>query len=160
MPKISPFLWFDNQAEPAVNFYISVFKNSRITKISRYGDAGPGPKGTVMVVEFELEGQRLLALNGGPQFKFTEAISFCVDCTTQREIDEFWEKLSEGGEQGPCGWLKDRYGLSWQIIPTALGEMMGDPDREKSNRVMQAMLKMKKILMEDLRKAYEGKIAA
>ena len=160
MSKITPFLWFDNQAEQAVNFYISVFQNSRITKVSRYGDAGPGPKGTVMVVEFELDGQRFLALNGGPQFKFTEAISFSVDCTTQKQIDEFWEKLSQGGEQGPCGWLKDRYGLSWQIIPNVLGEMMSDPDREKSNRVMQAMLKMKKIVVEDLRKAYEGKVAA
>ena len=155
MPKVSPFLWSDNQAEQAVNFYVSVFKNSRITKVSRHGDAGPGPKGSVMTVEFELDGQPFIALNGGPQFKFTEAISFSVDCKTQKEVDESWEKLSQGGEQGPCGWLKDKYGLSWQVIPTILGEMLSDPDLAKSNRVMEAMLKMKKIEIEGLKKAYE-----
>jgi len=155
MPKITPFLWFDGQAEQAANFYTSVFKNSRITKISRYGDAGPGPKGSVMTVEFELDGQPFIALNGGPQFKFTEAISLSVDCKTQKEVDEFWAKLSAGGEQGPCGWLKDKYGLSWQVNPAILGEMLSDPDPKKSKRVMQAMLKMKKIEIEGLRKAYE-----
>ncbi len=160
MPKIIPFLWFNDQAEQAASFYVSIFKNSKITKVSRYGDAGPGPKGSVMVVEFELDGQTFLALNGGPQFKFTEAISFSVDCKTQKEVDEFWEKLSQGGEQGPCGWLKDKFGLSWQVNPAILGEMLSDPDREKSKRVMEAMLKMNKIVIEDLQRAYEGRTAA
>jgi predicted 3-demethylubiquinone-9 3-methyltransferase (glyoxalase superfamily) len=160
MPKISPFLWFNDQAEEAANFYVSVFKNSKITKVSRYGDAGPGPKGSVMVVEFELDGQPFIALNGGPHFKFTEAISFSVDCKTQKEVDEYWEKLSPGGQEQPCGWLKDKYGLSWQVNPTILGEMLSDPDPEKSKRVMEAMLKMKKIVIADLQRAYEGKAAA
>src|SRR5215475_4406965 len=157
MQKITPFLWFDGNAEEAVNFYASIFTNSKIANICRYGEAGPGPKGSVMTVEFQLEGQDFIALNGGPQFKFTEAISFSVNCETQEEVDKFWEKLSDGGEEGPCGWLKDRYGLSWQINPTILGEMLRDPDPQKSKRVMDAMLKMKKFVIEDLKRAYEGK---
>src|SRR6266550_4108857 len=160
MQKITPFLWFDNQAEEAANFYASVFKNSKIGTVSRYGEAGPGPKGTVMLVTFQLEGEEFMALNGGPLFKFTEAISLSVNCETQEEVDELWEKLSEGGEKGRCGWLKDKYGLSWQIIPTALGKLMSDPDPEKSKAVFQAMLKMNKIVIEDLKRAYEGKTAA
>src|SRR5438132_5918684 len=160
MQKITPFLWFDNQAEEAANFYASVFKNSKIGTISRYGEAGPGPKGSVMVVTFQLAGEEFMALNGGPLFKFTEAISLSVNCETQEEVDELWEKLSEGGEKGRCGWLKDKYGLSWQINPTVLGEMLSDKDAEKSNRVMRAMLKMNKIVIEDLKRAYEGKTAA
>ncbi len=154
MPRICPFLWFDTQAEEAARFYVSIFKNSKIVKIARYGEAGPGPKGSVMTVVFELERQEFIALNGGPQFKFTEAISFSVNCETQKEVDQFWEKLSQGGEEGPCGWLKDRYGLSWQINPVILGEMLSDPDPRKSRRVMQAMLKMKKIDIAALKKAY------
>jgi predicted 3-demethylubiquinone-9 3-methyltransferase (glyoxalase superfamily) len=152
---ITPFLWFDTQAEAAANFYISIFDNSRVVNIARYGDAGPGPKGSVMTVVFELDGQRFTALNGGPQFKFTEAISFSVPCKTQEEVDKFWDKLSEGGEQGPCGWLKDKYGLSWQINPTVLGELLNDPDPRKSKRGMEAMLKMKKIDIAGLRKAHD-----
>ena len=155
MPKITPFLWFDTQAEAAANFYVSIFKNSKVGKIARYGEAGPGPKGSVMTVAFELDGQTFIALNGGPQFKFTEAISFSVNCKTQEEVDKFWEQLSEGGEEGPCGWLKDKHGLSWQINPTVLGEMLNDPDPAKSKRVMQAMLKMKKIDIAALKKAYD-----
>jgi predicted 3-demethylubiquinone-9 3-methyltransferase (glyoxalase superfamily) len=155
MPKITPFLWFDAQAEEAANFYVSIFKNSKILNISRYGEAGPGPKGGVMTVQFVLDGQEFIALNGGPHFRFTEAISFSVDCKTQAEVDEFWEKLSHGGEQGPCGWLKDKYGLSWQINPTVLGQMLDDPDPQKSKRVMEAMLKMKKIDIAGLKKAYD-----
>ena len=160
MPKITPFLWFDDQAEQAVNFDVSIFKNSRIKKVSRYGDAGPGPKGGVMVAEFELDGQPFIALNGGPMFKFTEAVSFSVDCKTQAEVDEYWGKLSPGGQEQMCGCLKDRYGLSWQIVPSVLGTLMSDPDPEKSKRVMEAMLKMRKIVIEDLERAYEGKAAA
>src|ERR1700732_725618 len=130
MPRITPFLWFDNNAEEAMNFYTSIFKNSKIGKISRYGDAGPGPKGSVMTATFQLEGQEFIALNGGPVFKFTEAISLFVNCETQEEVDELWEKLSAGGEKGRCGWLKDKYGLSWQINPTVLGEMLNDKDAE------------------------------
>jgi predicted 3-demethylubiquinone-9 3-methyltransferase (glyoxalase superfamily) len=156
MQKIVPFLWFDNQAEEATNHYISIFPDSKVLSVTRYGDAGPGPKGTVMTVSFQLAGQEFIALNGGPEFKFTEAISLSVNCQTQEEVDELWEKLSEGGEQGPCGWLKDKYGLSWQINPTVLGEMLQDPDAEKSNRVMQAMLQMGKIDIAGLRRAYEG----
>lgn len=155
--KITPFLWFDNQAEEAMNFYVSIFKNSKVISIRRYGEAGPGPKGTVMTASFELEGQEFMALNGGPQYKFTEAISFFVNCETQQEVDELWEKLSEGGEKGPCGWLKDKYGVSWQIVPTVLGEMLSDPDPEKSERVTKAMLQMQKIEIEGLKKAYEQK---
>jgi predicted 3-demethylubiquinone-9 3-methyltransferase (glyoxalase superfamily) len=153
MQKITPFLWFDTQAEAAANFYVSIFNNSRVVKIARYGDAGPGPKGSVMTVVFELEGQEFIALNGGPHFKFTEAISFSVACKTQEEVDRFWDKLSEGGQQSQCGWLKDKYGLSWQINPTILGEMLSDPDPQKSKRVMEAMLKMKKIDIAALKKA-------
>ena len=155
MQKITPFLWFDNQAEEAMNFYVSIFKNSKRGRVSRYGEAGPGPKGTVMVAAFQLEGQEFMALNGGPHFKFTEAISLVVNCETQDEVDAFWEKLSEGGSKGQCGWLKDKYGLSWQIVPTVLGELMSDPDPEKSKRVMQAMLQMTKIDIKGLRQAYE-----
>jgi len=155
MPKITPFLWFDTQAEAAAHFYVSIFNNSKIVNITRYGDAGPGPKGSVMTVVFELDGQEYTALNGGPQFKFTEAISFSVHCKTQAEVDKFWEELSEGGEEGPCGWLKDKYGLSWQINPSILGELLNDPDPEKSKRVMEAMLKMKKIDIAGLKKAYD-----
>ena len=154
MQKINPFLWFDTQAEEAAKFYTSVFKNSRIVSVSRYGEAGPGPKGTAMSVTFELEGQRYLALNGGPQFKFTPAISFFVNCDSQQEVDDLWSKLSAGGKEERCGWLTDRFGLSWQIIPKALGELLGDPDREKANRVMQAMLKMVKIDIAGLQRAY------
>jgi predicted 3-demethylubiquinone-9 3-methyltransferase (glyoxalase superfamily) len=155
MQKITPFLWFDNQAEEAANFYVSIFKNSKIGTISRYGEAGPGAKGTVMVVTFQLEGEEFIALNGGPLFKFTEAISLSVNCQTQEEVDDLWEKLSEGGEKGRCGWLKDKYGLSWQINPAVLGEMLNDKDPEKSNRVMQAMLQMDKIDIGKLKQAYD-----
>jgi predicted 3-demethylubiquinone-9 3-methyltransferase (glyoxalase superfamily) len=157
MQKITPFLWFNDQAEEAMNHYISIFPDSKVVSIARYGDAGPGPKGTVMSVTFQLAGQEFMALNGGPQFKFTEAISLFVNCETQEEVDELWEKLSEGGEKGPCGWLKDKYGLSWQIVPTALGEMLQDKDAEKANRVMGAMLQMSKIDIAGLRRAYEGR---
>jgi predicted 3-demethylubiquinone-9 3-methyltransferase (glyoxalase superfamily) len=155
MQKITPFLWFDDKAEEAMNLYVSIFKNSKRGRISRYGEAGPGPKGTVMVATFQLEGQEFIALNGGPHFKFTEAISFVVNCETQDEVDAFWEKLSEGGAKGQCGWLKDKYGLSWQIVPTVLGELMSDPDPEKSKRVMQAMLQITKIDIKGLKQAYE-----
>jgi predicted 3-demethylubiquinone-9 3-methyltransferase (glyoxalase superfamily) len=154
MQKITPFLWFDNQAEEAMNFYVSVFKNSKVVKVTRYGDAGPGPKGTVMSATFELEGQTFYALNGGPVFSFTPAISFFVSCETQQEVDELWEKLSADGKKERCGWLTDKYGLSWQIIPTALGEMLGDKDPEKAGRVMQAMMQMDKIEIEGLKRAY------
>ena len=155
MQKITPFLWFDGQAEEAANFYVSIFKNSKIVTIARYGEAGPGPKGSAMTVVFRLGGQEFIALNGGPHFKFTEAISFSVDCKTQEEVDEFWRRLSEGGNEGQCGWLKDKYGLSWQINPAILGEMLSDPRPEKSTRVMQAMLQMKKIDIKRLKQAYE-----
>lgn len=156
MQKITPFLWFDTQAEEAANFYVSVFKNSQIVSVSRYGDTGPGPKGAVMTVEFELDGQRFVGLNGGPNFSFTEAVSFVVDCATQEEVDYFWQKLSEGGKEVQCGWLKDKYGLSWQVVPTIAIKYLKDQDREKSQRVMQAILQMKKIEIEPLRRAYEG----
>ncbi|HEX9193140.1 MAG TPA: VOC family protein [Burkholderiales bacterium] len=155
MKKITPFLWFDGQAEEAMNFYVSVFKNSKAGSVTRYGEAGPGPKGTVMSVTFTLEGQEFFALNGGPQFSFTPAISFFVSCKTQREVDELWEKLSAGGEKHRCGWLKDKYGLSWQIIPSVLGKMLRDKDAEKANRVMQAMLQMDKIDIKRLQQAYD-----
>jgi len=155
MQKITTFLWFDNQAEEAMNFYCSLFKNSKILSVSRYGEAGPGPKGQVMTGTFQLNGQKFMALNGGPEFKFTEAISLFVNCETQQEVDELWGKLSEGGEEGPCGWLKDKYGLSWQIVPTLLGKLLGDKDAAKAQRVMQAMLKMKKIDTRILQEAYE-----
>jgi predicted 3-demethylubiquinone-9 3-methyltransferase (glyoxalase superfamily) len=153
--KITPFLWFDNNAEEAMNFYTSIFKNSRIVSVSRYGEAGPGQAGKLMTGTIILDGQELMALNGGPHFKFTEAISFFVNCETQEEVDELWEKLSAGGEEGQCGWLKDKFGVSWQIIPTALGELLGDSDPEKSKRVMEAMLQMHKIDVEILKQAYE-----
>jgi predicted 3-demethylubiquinone-9 3-methyltransferase (glyoxalase superfamily) len=156
MQKITPFLWFDNNAEEAANFYVSVFKNSKLLNVARYSDVGPGPKGTVMTVEFELDGQEFVALNAGPTFKFTEAISFVVNCETQEEVDYYWERLSEGGEKSHCGWLKDKFGLSWQVTPTILGKLMADKDQEKSNRVMQAMLKMDKLDIEPLQRAYEG----
>ena len=156
MQKITPFLWFDNQAEEAVNFYVSIFKNSKVGEISRYGDAGPGPKGSVMVVTFQLNGQEFMALNGGPQYKFTEAISFFVNCETQDEVDELWEKLSVGGQEIQCGWLKDKYGLCWQIIPTILTQMLSDKDPQKSQRVMKAMMQMIKIDIKGLQKAYDG----
>jgi len=153
--KITPFLWFDNQAGEAANYYVSIFKNSKVGTITRYGEGGPGPAGSVMTVEFQLDGQTFIALNGGPQFKFTEAVSFLVSCETQQEIDEFWEKLSAGGEEGPCGWLKDRYGLSWQVTHTGWAEMLNDPDPRRSKRVMDAVLKMKKIDIKTLQQAYE-----
>jgi len=153
--RITPFLWFDRNAEDAARFYTSVFENSKIMSLSRYGDAGPGPKGSIMVVVFELAGQRFMALNGGPQFKFTEAVSFLVDCETQHEVDELWLRLSEGGATGRCGWLKDKFGLSWQIVPTALGKMMADKDPAKSRRVMEAMLQMDKLDVTRLQQAYD-----
>jgi len=156
MPKITPFLWFDNQAEEAVNFYASIFKNSKIGKITRYGDAGPGPAGSVLTASFELEGLEFTALNGGPAFKFTEAISLYVNCESQEEVDYYWEKLLEGGQVQQCGWLKDKFGLAWQIIPSALPRLLGDPDRDKANRVMQAMLKMQKIDVAELEQAAAG----
>jgi predicted 3-demethylubiquinone-9 3-methyltransferase (glyoxalase superfamily) len=156
MQKITPFLWFDHQAEEAMNHYVSIFKNSRAKGVTRYGDAGPGPKGSVMTASFELEGQEFTALNGGPHFKFTEAVSFFVNCETQEEVDELWAKLSEGGQTQQCGWLKDKFGLSWQIIPSVLIELMNDPDPEKSRRVTEAMLQMTKIDIAKLRQAYEG----
>jgi predicted 3-demethylubiquinone-9 3-methyltransferase (glyoxalase superfamily) len=155
--KISPFLWFDNRAEEAMNFYTSIFKNSKVGKVARYGDAGPGPKGSVMVASFELDGMKFTALNGGPQFKFTEAISLYVDCDTQDEVDHYWSKLSEGGQTQQCGWLKDKFGLSWQIIPSALPRLMSDPDPAKAGRVMQAMMQMTKIDTAKLQQAYDGK---
>src|SRR5215813_2038072 len=140
MQKITSFLWFDNNAEEAVNFYVSIFKNSKVISVARYGDAGPGPKGSVMTANFQLNGQEFVALNGGPRFKFTEAISFVVNCETQQEVDEFWGKLTEGGEESMCGWLKDKYGLSWQIVPNILPKLLQDKDAGKSQRAMQAML--------------------
>jgi predicted 3-demethylubiquinone-9 3-methyltransferase (glyoxalase superfamily) len=156
MQKITPFLWFDGNAEEAMNFYVSIFKNSIVLKVTRYGEAGPGPKGSVMSATFQLEGQTFFALNGGPQFSFTPAISFFVNCETQQEVDELSEKLSEGGQKERCGWLKDKYGLSWQIIPSVLGEMLGDKDPAKASRVMQAMLQMNKIDIKGLQRAYNG----
>ena len=155
MQKITPFLWFDTQAEEAANFYVSVFKNSRVITLARYGDTGPGPKGSVMTVEFELDGERFVGLNGGPNFKFTEAVSFVVNCKDQEEVDHFWEKLSAGGKEVQCGWLKDKYGLSWQIVPTIAIEYLKDKDAEKSQRVMAAIMKMVKIDIANLKQAYE-----
>jgi predicted 3-demethylubiquinone-9 3-methyltransferase (glyoxalase superfamily) len=156
MQKITPFLWFDTQAEEAAKFYASVFPNSKILKTARYGEAGPGPKGSVMTVEFELAGQRMIALNGGPHFKFTEAISLSVDCKDQKEVDHYWTKLSQRGQESMCGWLKDRYGLSWQVNPAILGELLSGPDAKKAKRVMEAMLKMKKIDIAALKAAAEA----
>lgn len=154
--KITPFLWFDDKAEEAANFYVSIFKNSHVGRVTRYGDAGPGPKGTVMSVVFQLEGQEFFALNGGPQFTFTPAISFFVTCETQQEVDELWEKLSAGGRKDRCGWLQDKYGLSWQVVPSALGRMLGDKDPKKAQRVMTAMMQMDKIDIKGLQQAYDG----
>ncbi|HEY8460577.1 MAG TPA: VOC family protein [Blastocatellia bacterium] len=152
MQKITPFLWFDNQAEDAAAFYVSIFKNSKILSVVR-----SEPEGGVMTVEFQLDGQKFVALNGGPRFKFTEAVSFVINCETQQEVDEYWEKLLEGGEEGMCGWLKDKYGLSWQIVPAVLTELLQDKDAVKAKRVMEAMLKMKKIDIKTLKQAYEGR---
>ncbi|SDS90521.1 Glyoxalase superfamily enzyme, possibly 3-demethylubiquinone-9 3-methyltransferase [Mucilaginibacter mallensis] len=156
MQKITTFIGYDNQAEEAVNLYTSIFKNSKIISTSYYGEAGPAPAGTFMSAIFELEGQTFYALNGGPMFTFSYGISLFVNCTTQDEIDDYWEKLSAGGEKGQCGWLKDKFGVSWQIVPQALGEMLGDKDAEKSNRVMQAMCKMHKLEIQALKNAYDG----
>jgi predicted 3-demethylubiquinone-9 3-methyltransferase (glyoxalase superfamily) len=161
MQRITPFLWFDHQADEAAKFYVSIFKNSRIASIARYDEeaaqASGRPKGSVMTVAFELDGQEFVALNGGPLFKFTEAISLVVNCETQEEVDHFWEKLSAGGQEVQCGWLKDRFGVSWQVVPIILSEMLQDKDPEKSKRVMAAMLKMKKMSIQALRKAYDGR---
>lgn len=154
MQKITPFLWFDHQAEEAMNFYLSVFKNSKVLSVSRYGDGGPGPKGSVMTANFELNGQVFTALNGGPTYKFSPAISFVVHCETQAEVDYYWEKLSEGGKESQCGWLDDKFGVSWQIVPNALIELLGASDPLKAGRVMQAMLQMTKIDIEKLWQAY------
>ena len=156
MPKITPFLWFNDNAEEATNFYTSVFKNSKVLKVLRYGDAGPGPKGSVMTTAFELDGQHFVALNGGPHFTFTPAVSFVVNCDDQGEIDRYWNALLEGGSPEQCGWLKDRFGLSWQIVPRALGEMMMSPERAKAKRASDAMMKMVKIDIAALRAAFAG----
>ena len=155
MQKITPFLWLDGNAEEAMRFYVSIFKNSKVGKITRYGDAGPGPKGLVMTVTFQLEGQEFYALNGGPTFKLTPAISFFVDCKTQEEVDALWEKLSEGGKKDRCGWLHDKFGVSWQIVPTVLMDLLNDPDPAKSQRVMKAMMQMTKIDIAGLQQAYD-----
>ena len=162
MSKVRPCLWFDREAEEAAQFYTSIFPNSRITSVSRYGDAGPRPAGLVMVVAFELDGQPFTALNGGPVFKFNEAISFQVNCATQEEIDYYWEKLSAGGDPKAqqCGWLKDRYGVSWQVVPTGMEEVLNDPDPERGRRAMEAMLKMRKLDIAELRRAADGVPAA
>jgi len=161
MQKITPFLWFNDKAEEAVKFYASIFKNSKIGTITRYADevaqVAGRPKGSVMTIEFQLDGQRFTALNGGPEFKFTEAVSFVVNCNTQEEVDHFWEKLSEGGAKSQCGWLKDKYGVSWQVVPTALIEMLQDKDPKKSERVMHAMLQMSKLDIKTLQQAYDQK---
>ncbi len=156
MRGITPFLWFESQAEEAARFYVSVFPSSRITQTTRYGEEGPGPQGTVMTVAFELDGQEFVALNGGPQFSFSQAVSFVVNCETQAEVDAFWEKLSAGGKQVQCGWLTDRYGVPWQIVPTALGRLLGDRDPQRSRRVMSAMMQMKKLDVAELERAYAG----
>jgi predicted 3-demethylubiquinone-9 3-methyltransferase (glyoxalase superfamily) len=153
MQKLTPCLWFDTEGEDAAKFYTSIFPNSRIVETAYYGSAGPRAEGTVMTVEFELDGQRFIALNGGPDFTFNEAISFQVDCENQEDVDAYWSKLSEGGEEGPCGWLKDKFGVSWQIVPTVLPQLLTDPDREKAQRVMAAMLKMRKIEIPELERA-------
>jgi len=155
MQNITPFLWFDDNAEEAMNFYVSIFKNSKVGNVTRYGEAGPGPKGSVMSATFQLDGQEFYALNGGPVFKFTPAISFFVNCETQAEIDELWERLSAGGEKSQCGWLTDKYGLSWQIVPSILGKLLADRDPAKAKRVMEAMLQMHKLDILKLKQAYE-----
>jgi predicted 3-demethylubiquinone-9 3-methyltransferase (glyoxalase superfamily) len=154
--KITPNLWFDTEAEEAADFYISVFKNSRVVNVAHYTESGPREAGMVMTVEFELDGQRFVGINGGPQFKFDEAVSFQVTCEDQDEVDYYWERLSEGGEEGPCGWLKDRFGLSWQVVPDGMAELFNDPDPERANRAMKAILAMKKIDVEALRSAADG----
>jgi predicted 3-demethylubiquinone-9 3-methyltransferase (glyoxalase superfamily) len=156
MHAITPCLWFDTEGEEAARFYTGVFPNSSIVRVTHYGSAGPRPEGTVMTVEFELDGRPYVALNGGPDFRFTEAISLQVDCESQEEVDRLWKTLSEGGEEGPCGWLKDRYGLSWQIVPRRLTELLGDPDRERAQRVMAAMLQMRKIEIAELERAADA----
>jgi predicted 3-demethylubiquinone-9 3-methyltransferase (glyoxalase superfamily) len=156
MSKMVPCLWFDHQAETAARFYVSIFKNSRILKTSYYGDAGPGPKGSVLTVTFRLNGQEFMALNGGPRFPFTEAVSFVVSCGTQHELDRFWERLSKGGQEAQCGWLKDQFGLSWQIVPKVLSRMMTDKDARRRERVMQAVVQMKKLEIAVLKRAYAG----
>lgn len=156
MQKITPFLWFDNQAEEAMNFYTSIFRNSKIGRVTRYGEAGPGPAGSVLTASFELEGLEFTALNGGPSHTFNEAVSFHVSCETQDEVDHFWNKFSDGGQVQQCGWVKDKFGLVWQVVPTALPRLLGDPDREKANRVMQAMLQMAKLDIAKLEQAYAG----
>jgi predicted 3-demethylubiquinone-9 3-methyltransferase (glyoxalase superfamily) len=155
MPTITPFLWFNDNAEEAANFYASIFKNSKVKDISRYGEGSPFPSGTAMIVNFQLDGRDYMALNGGPVYKFTEAFSLFVSVQTQDEVDDLWERLSEGGEKGPCGWLKDKYGLSWQIVPTKLGELLGGPDPVRAQRVMQAMLQMSKLVTVALQQAYD-----
>jgi predicted 3-demethylubiquinone-9 3-methyltransferase (glyoxalase superfamily) len=155
MQKITPCLWFDTQGEEAANFYTSVFPNSKILNISRYGEAGPGPEGQALTVSFELDGQEFTALNGGPQFTFSEAISFQVSCDSQEEVDRFWDTLSQGGEEGQCGWLKDRFGVSWQIVPAAMGQLLGGPDQQRSQQAMKAMLQMKKLDIHELQDAYD-----
>ena len=160
MQKITPFLWFDSNAEAAAQLYTSIFKNSKILAVSRYGDAGPGPKGSVMVVKFQLEGQEFTALNGGPRFTFNEAFSFVVNCESQQEVDEYWRKLTaDGGQESMCGWLKDKFGFSWQIVLTALGKLMSDKDPQRAGRVMQALLQMRKIDIATLEQAAEGQVA-
>jgi predicted 3-demethylubiquinone-9 3-methyltransferase (glyoxalase superfamily) len=154
--KIVPNLWFDTESEEAAGFYTQVFKDSRIVNVTHYTEAGPRPAGEVMTVEFELQGQRFVAINGGPQFKFDEAVSFAIECEDQKEIDYYWERLGEGGEEGPCGWLKDRYGLSWQVVPTGMEELFADPDKQRAERAMRAMLEMKKIDIAALREAAAG----
>lgn len=156
MQKITPFLWFNDNLEEALNFYTSIFKNAKVGNVVRYGKSGPGPEGTAMTATFELEGQQFMALNGGPMFRFTEAVSFFVNCETQEEVDMFWEKLSEGGQKSRCGWLKDRFGLSWQIVPSVLQKLLHDADPQRSSRVMQAMLQMDKLHIPTLQAAYEG----
>jgi predicted 3-demethylubiquinone-9 3-methyltransferase (glyoxalase superfamily) len=156
MQKITPFLWFDNNAEEAINLYTSIFKNSKVGTVTRYGEAGPGPMGSVMTASFQLDGQEFVALNGGPQFKFTPAISFVANCETQQEVDEFWEKLSAGGRTDQCGWLQDKFGVSWQIVPTILPQLLRNTDAETSKRVMQAMLQMTKIDIQQLKDAATG----
>ncbi len=158
--RITPFLWFNGNAEEAMNFYTSIFKNSKIDSVSRYGDAGPGPKGTVMVGTFELEGQKFMAINGGPEYKFTPAVSFVINCETQEEVDEFWDKLCEGGVPNQCGWLADKFGVSWQVVPSILGELLEGKDAEKSERVMKAMFQMTKLDIAKLKQAYDGLVTA
>ncbi|MEV0254476.1 VOC family protein [Streptomyces sp. NPDC050732] len=157
MPRITPSLWFDLQSEEAAKFYVSVFPNSEITNVTYYGEGGPRPAGTVLTVEFSLDGRAFTALNGGPEFTFDEAVSFQIDCADQAEVDHYWTKLSAGGQEGPCGWLKDKYGLSWQVVPTALGELLADPDAERAQRAMRAMLGMGKLDVAALRAAADGK---